>query len=67
MAGALLTHLETAARESGRSLLVLDTETGSDAELLYLRLGWSRAGVIPCYAATPDGTLIATTVMYKQF
>ena len=39
--------------------------TGSDAERLYARLGWSRVGVIPGYALWPDGTLCGTTYFYK--
>src|SRR5712691_10941913 len=50
----------------GRTLLVLDTITGSDAVKLYETLGWTRAGEIPRYAAMPDGTLAATTYFYKE-
>jgi hypothetical protein len=50
----------------GRTLLVLDTVTGSDAERLYARLGWERCGVIPSYALFPKGGLCSTTVLYRQ-
>jgi hypothetical protein len=33
----------------------LDTETGSAAERLYARLGWTKYGEIPAYATSPDG------------
>jgi ribosomal protein S18 acetylase RimI-like enzyme len=56
MAGA-----ERAALEAGRWLLTLDTAT-PEAERLYERMGWSRAGIIPDYALNPDGTL--TTAYY---
>ncbi len=46
---------EDAAREACKTLLVLDTVTGGDAERLYTRLGWQRSGVIPGYALLPGG------------
>ncbi len=61
----LMEHLEKAARGAGKSLLVLDTVTGSVAERLYARLGWIRIGVIPNYALFPDGSWCDTTVFYK--
>ena len=45
---------------------VLDTVTGSDAERLYLRLGWQCCGEIPGYALWPQGGLCSTTVFYKS-
>jgi GNAT superfamily N-acetyltransferase len=63
---ALMRAAEAAALEAGRTLLVLDTVTGSDAERLYSRLGWQRCGVIPGYALWPQGGLCSTTVLYRQ-
>lgn len=63
---ALMRAAEAAAREAGRTLLVLDTVTGSDAERLYTRLGWRRCGVIPGYALWPRGGLCSTTVFYRE-
>lgn len=63
---ALIRAAENAAREAGKTLLVLDTVTGSDAERLYTRLGWQRCGVIPDYALWPNGELCSTTVFYRQ-
>jgi GNAT superfamily N-acetyltransferase len=63
---ALLAAAESAARSSGKTVLVLDTVTGSDAFRLYSRQGWERCGEIPNYALWPDGRLCATTVFYKQ-
>jgi ribosomal protein S18 acetylase RimI-like enzyme len=64
--GAALVHAaEAAAREGGKSLLVLDTATG-EAERLYERLGWTRVGVIPGYALLPRGGLCDTTVYYRS-
>ena len=64
--GRLMHAVETAAREAGKTLLVLDTVTGSTAERLYARLGWTRVGVVPNYALLPDGTPCDTTIFYKS-
>lgn len=63
---ALMRAAQQWAAQAGKTLLVLDTATGSAAERLYTRLGWRRAGVIPDYALYPDGRLTATTVYYLQ-
>jgi ribosomal protein S18 acetylase RimI-like enzyme len=63
---ALLATAEQAAAAAGITLLHLDTETGSPAERLYRSAGWTRAGVIPDYAADPGGVLRPTTLYYKQ-
>jgi GNAT superfamily N-acetyltransferase len=63
---ALMLGAEQLGRDCGRTLLVLDTVTGSDAERLYLRLGWSRVGVIPDFALLSHGGLWGTTVFYKS-
>ncbi|MEU2286573.1 GNAT family N-acetyltransferase [Streptomyces sp. NPDC013178] len=62
----LLTTAEEAAAAVGVTLLHLDTETDSPAEHLYRSAGWTRAGVIPDYAASPAGVLRPTTLYYKQ-
>jgi GNAT superfamily N-acetyltransferase len=64
-ASRLMSALEDGARQLGRSLLILDTHTGSPAEAMYERWGWQRVGVIQDYAAIPDGRLIPTTYMAK--
>jgi GNAT superfamily N-acetyltransferase len=65
--GAALMHAaESAARECGKTLLVLDAATGGDAERLYQRLGWQRVGVIPGYALLPRGGLCDTTYFYRD-
>ncbi|HZF30245.1 MAG TPA: GNAT family N-acetyltransferase [Gammaproteobacteria bacterium] len=63
---ALLAAAERSALAAGKSLLVLDTVTGGDAERLYARHGWQRVGEVPRYALWPDGRLCSTTVFYKQ-
>jgi GNAT superfamily N-acetyltransferase len=62
----LMRAAEEAALAAGRTLLVLDTVTGGDAERLYARLGWTRVGVVPDYALWPDGRLCDTTFFYKR-
>ena len=66
IARQLMLAAEEQARAAGKTLLVLDTVTGGDAERLYDRLGWTRVGVIPNYALFPDGRFCDTTVFYKQ-
>jgi len=63
---ALMRAAEEAARAAGKTVLVLDTVTGGDAERLYARLGWSKVGVIPNYAMWPEGGFCDTTVFHKQ-
>jgi GNAT superfamily N-acetyltransferase len=63
---ALMRAAEEAARAAGKSVLVLDTVTGGDAERLYARVGWTRVGVIPNYALWPQGGFCDTTVFHKQ-
>lgn len=65
-ARALMTAAEAEAFARGRTVLVLDTATGSPAEAIYARLGWSRVGVIPDYALYPDGSFCATTLFFKR-
>jgi ribosomal protein S18 acetylase RimI-like enzyme len=67
IARALMTALERIAQAEGRTLLTLDTWTGSVAEGLYRSLGYTVVGVIPRYArgsVTPR--LEPTTIMYKE-
>jgi GNAT superfamily N-acetyltransferase len=66
LGAALVRAAEATARDCGKSLLVLDTVTGSDAERLYTRLGWQRVGDIPRYALWPQGGFCSTTVFYRD-
>lgn len=61
---ALMRAAEVAAREAGKTLLVLDTAS-ADAERLYERTGWQRVGTIPGYALLPDGRPCDTVVFYR--
>jgi ribosomal protein S18 acetylase RimI-like enzyme len=61
----LMLAIEEAARAAGRTLLVLDTRKGGVAEGLYRKLGYIEAGVIPGYARTVNGTLVAELFFYR--
>lgn len=62
---ALMRAVERLAYDEGRTTLVLDTQTGSDAERLYRALGFIRVGEIPRYVIEADGVEYSTTVFYK--
>ncbi len=62
----LMLAAEAEAKRAGRTLLVLDTMTGSDAERMYTRLGWIRVGTVPGFALMPFGGFCDTTFFYKQ-
>jgi GNAT superfamily N-acetyltransferase len=62
----LMEAAERKAVEAGKTLLVLDTATGSPAEDIYPRFGWQRVGVVPDYALYPDGSYCGTTFFYKR-
>src|SRR3954470_12381389 len=62
----LMRAAEQAARDCGKTLLVLDAVTTGDAARLYARLGWTRVGDIPDYALYPNGGFCSTTVFYRR-
>ena len=61
----LMRAAEDAARECGRTVLVLDAVTDGDAARLYERLGWVRVGDVPNFALMPDGSPCSTTYYYR--
>jgi ribosomal protein S18 acetylase RimI-like enzyme len=63
---ALVQTAEAAARARRRTLIVLDSGASGNALGLYVRCGYTRVGVIPRYAANPDGPLIDTVIFYKE-
>ena len=65
VATALMAAVEDEAPRRGRTLLILDTDAGSDAELFYESLGWLEYGLLPDHAADPDGRLRATRFYRK--
>jgi GNAT superfamily N-acetyltransferase len=62
----LMDEVERVAREERKSVLVLDTVTGGEAERLYQRAGWQRVGDVPNYALMPSGEFCGTTFYCKQ-
>lgn len=62
----LMRAAEQAARGAGKTLLLLDTVTGGDAERLYSRLGWVFVGIVPDYALWPDGRPCGTSFYYRK-
>ena len=66
VAARLMAAVDDEARRAGKSVLVLDTVTGGDAERLYERAGWQRVGEVPNYALMPDGRFCGTTFFHKQ-
>jgi ribosomal protein S18 acetylase RimI-like enzyme len=67
IARALMVALEAVARSEHRTLLTLDTWTGSHAESLYRSLGYVTVGVIPRFArGSTTEALEPATIMYKD-
>jgi hypothetical protein len=66
LATALMSAAEAAARQSGRTLLVLDTAVEDGASALYEGLGFELTGVIPDYALKPHGGLTGTKIYWKR-
>jgi GNAT superfamily N-acetyltransferase len=63
----LMRAVEELALTDGRWLLVLDTQSGTDAERLYRRLGWQEFGVVPNHSLRADGhVLLPTTFFWKD-
>lgn len=65
LGAALMQACEQAAREAGKTLLVLDTAS-PEAERLYERMGWQSAGVVPDYALLPQGGYCQTRFYYRK-
>jgi len=61
----LMEAIESTARKLGRTLLVLDTRLGDNAERLYRKLRYTEVGIIPSYAQSAAGMLEATIIFYK--
>ena len=66
IANQLMEAVEAQAWSRGRTLLVLDTVTGSEASHLYEARGWTRVGEIPDYAINPAGEMCSTTFYWKS-
>jgi GNAT superfamily N-acetyltransferase len=67
LGAALLQAAEAEARRLGRTLLTLDTETGSAGDRLYATSGWTKFGEVPGYALRADGSATApASFFYKR-
>ena len=62
---ALMKAAEMEARVCGKTLLMLDTTTGMDAQRLYSRLGWRQFGEVPGHALLAHGGLSDTAFFYR--
>ncbi|HEY8283931.1 MAG TPA: GNAT family N-acetyltransferase [Chloroflexota bacterium] len=62
---ALIAAVEDEARRAGRTLIVLDTREGDQAERLYQRAGYLLGGRIPGYALNADGSAGGTVLYYR--
>jgi GNAT superfamily N-acetyltransferase len=65
LGAALLRAAEAAARDCGKTVLVLDTAS-AEAARLYERGGWHKVGAVPDYALLPRGGLCETIFYYRQ-
>jgi ribosomal protein S18 acetylase RimI-like enzyme len=65
IATTLMLSAEGRARQLGRTLLMLDTETDSGADRLYRRLGYRAFDIVPNQARRADGRLADTTFFFK--
>jgi acetyltransferase len=66
IAAALMSSVESAARDRKVTLLFLDTSEGAGgAQKFYENLGYTYAGGIPGYAVDPDGTASKNAIYYK--
>jgi GNAT superfamily N-acetyltransferase len=66
IARKLMEYIEDFARETGRTMLSLDTATGSAAVEMYRRLGWEEWGTCKDYASWPDGSRCDATFFRKD-
>lgn len=63
---ALMEAVVERARDLGLRLLWLSTHEDTDADRVYERLGWTRAGVIPDYAVLPNGDLAGNAFYFMR-
>ncbi|KAF5244511.1 hypothetical protein FAUST_2331 [Fusarium austroamericanum] len=65
-ARTLMSTLETEATKRGRTILLLDTETGSLGGEVFKNLGYIELGQIPKYSLSPTGELKDGTFFWKH-
>ncbi len=66
LANALMSELEAVTRRLGRTLLVMDTRKGGEAEKMCDSLGYVRFGEVPNYARSANGQLHTPVFHYRQ-
>jgi GNAT superfamily N-acetyltransferase len=66
LAKALMAEAEATARRIGRTLLIMDTRKGGEAEKMCQALGYVRYGEVPDYARSSDGKLHTTSFYYRR-
>ena len=63
---SLLAALHDAARQRGRSLLLLNTRRGEPSEKFYKGLGYREVGVVPGYSVGQAGERYDTVMLYQE-
>jgi acetyltransferase len=66
IAKALMLEVESTARGLGRTLLLMDTRKGGEAERMCESLRYVRYGEVPKYARSGNGELDASVFFYHQ-
>jgi acetyltransferase len=66
VARVLMAALLDLARAEQRSLLLLDVRAGDPAERLYQTFGFTKVGLVPRHARSPDGSFAATCYYYLE-
>lgn len=66
IASRLMAEAESTAKSLSCTLLVLDTESKSAAEIVYQRLGWTACGGVPGFALGAGGMPRDNVYYYKQ-
>ena len=66
LAKYLMQEVESTARQLGRTLLLMDTRKGGEAEKMCESLGYTCYGEVPKYARSGDGRLDASVFYYHQ-
>jgi ribosomal protein S18 acetylase RimI-like enzyme len=66
LAKRLMAEVEAEASRLGRTLLVMDTRKGGEAEQLCDSLGYVRYGEVPNYARSANGAFHTAVFFYRQ-
>jgi GNAT superfamily N-acetyltransferase len=65
VASLLMQEAEREAKSAGKTLLVLNTVTGGDAERLYQRLRWLKQASSPITLCSPTASWCDTTIFWE--